>query len=121
MRKSIYLVLFCVLVGFSCDEKDDPTTACGVSDPVENLAWLKQLAEEASSGGLSEYAYITQAKYKGKRVFYLGSCCPNCNWALILYDCEGNALDDEISFDDLEESKLIWHPENYQCTFGKVD
>lgn len=120
MKKSIIPILICFIIGFSCGVKEYPASACGVNDPIENLTWLKQLAENASGGGLSEYAYITQAKYKGKRVFYLGSCCPNCNWALILYDCEGNRLNDEISFDDLEESKVIWHGVNYKCTFSFV-
>ncbi|WP_339703233.1 hypothetical protein [Algoriphagus aquimarinus] len=118
MKKSIYPILFFLLIGFACEEKDDPATACGVSDPIENLPWLKQLAESASTGGLSEYAYITQAKYKGKRVFYQGSCCPNCSWALILLDCEGNRINEEISFDDLEDSEVIWKPGNSECVFG---
>lgn len=117
MKKSLYPVLFCLLAGFSCAEKDDPATACGVIDPVENLAWLKQLAENAAIGGLSEFSYITQAKYKGKRVFYQGSCCPNCFWVLILYDCEGNRINEEISLNDLEDSLVIWQPENFQCSF----
>ncbi len=117
MKRSIYPILFCLILNFACLEKDEPTTACGVTDPVENLPWLKQLAANAASGGLSEYAYITQAKYKGKRLFYLGICCPACSWALILYDCEGNRINEEISFDDLEDSAVIWHTENYQCQF----
>jgi hypothetical protein len=104
MQKPLLLILFCLLFSFACDEKEDPVTACGVSDPLENLAWLKQMAENAAIGGLSEFSYITQAKYKGKRVFYQGSCCPNCSWALILYD--------------LEDSEVIWQPDGSQCDFG---
>lgn len=115
MKKSICPILLFIIIGFACQEKDDPATACGVSDPIENIAWLKQLAESASTGGLSEYAYITQAKYKGKRVFYQGSCCPNCSWALILFDCEGNRINEEIRFDDLEDSEVIWKPGNSEC------
>lgn len=118
MKKLIYPILCCVLFTFACSVDEGPAMACGVSDPIENLPWLKQMSENASSGGLSEFAYIANAKYEGKRVFYLGSCCPNCSWALILYDCEGNALTDEIGFDDLENQKIIWRPKKYQCQFG---
>ncbi|WP_425638053.1 hypothetical protein ACPUEN_01405 [Algoriphagus yeomjeoni] len=119
MKKLINpIFLCCLLISVSCTENEDPAMACGVSDPIENLPWLKQMAENASSGGLSEFAYIAKAKYKGKRVFYLGSCCPNCSWALILYDCERNTLTDEIGFDDLEDTKVIWQTSDNQCAFS---
>ncbi|MEB2775026.1 hypothetical protein SYJ56_06895 [Algoriphagus sp. D3-2-R+10] len=117
MKKSLFPLLFCLLFSFACQESDDPATACGVSDPIENIAWLKQLAEESATGGLAEFSYIAQAKYKGKRVFYWGSCCPNCSWALVLRNCDGNRINDEISFDDLEDTKVIWQHENSQCNF----
>jgi hypothetical protein len=117
MKNSIYLILSFLLIGFACQENDDPATACGVNDPIENIAWLKQLAEESSTGGLSEFSYISQAKYKGKRVFYWASCCPNCSWALILRDCDGEALDQNITLDELEDIQVIWRPENFQCQF----
>ncbi|WP_057939741.1 hypothetical protein [Algoriphagus resistens] len=117
MKKLFYPLLFCLLFSFACDEKEDPATACGVSDPIENIPWLKQWAEESAKESMAEFSYIAQAKYKGKRVFYWGSCCPNCSWALVLRDCEGDRINDEISFDDLEDTQIIWDPEDSQCQF----
>jgi len=117
MRKSIYPILLCLLFTFSCDEDEDPATACGVDQPIENLAWLQEMEENLSEGSLSEYSYIKQATYKGGTVFFPGSCCPHCNWALILYDCSGNAIQEDYTMDDLEEQKLIWQPANSTCNF----
>lgn len=117
MKKSLYLLLFCLLFSFACQESDDPVIVCGVSDPIENIAWLKQLAEESGKSSLAEYSYIMQAKYKGERVFYWGTCCPNCNWILVLRDCSGNEIEGDYTFDDLEDKQVIWQLENSQCSF----
>ncbi|PZX51351.1 hypothetical protein [Algoriphagus chordae] len=118
MKKSIYPILFCLLFSFACEEKDDPATVCGVSDPIESLPWLKQLVEEASTAGLAEYSYISKAKYNGHRVFYWGSCCPHCNWALVLLDCSGEKVNGDYTLSDLQEIEVIWHLENSQCNFN---
>jgi hypothetical protein len=117
MKKPLYLVFICLLFAFSCTEDEDPATACGVADPIENLAWLQEMTENLSEGSLSEYSYIKQATYKGETVFFPGSCCPHCNTALILYDCSGNAIQEDYTIDDLEDEKLIWQPANSTCYF----
>lgn len=119
MKKHIYPILFCLLFSFSCTEDKDPATTCGVTDPIENLAWLQQMTEDLSEGSLSEYNYIKQAIYKGQTVFFPDSCCPHCNTALILYDCSGNTIQGEdYTMDDLEDQKLIWQPTNSTCNFN---
>jgi len=116
MKKTLYAILFCLFFSFGCDENDGPSV-CGVQNPVEDIAWLKQLVEDSATESLSEYAYIKQGKYKGEQVFYWGSCCPNCNWALVLRDCSGNAIEGEYTLDDIEDQKVIWQPENSLCSF----
>lgn len=115
MKKSIYPLLFCVLFSFACDEKEDPAIACGVNDPIENIPWIQQWVEESANDSMVEFSYIAQAKYKGKRVFYWGSCCPNCSWAFVLRDCSGNRIEGEYTFDDLKDREVVWKPDNYQC------
>ena len=117
MKKSILPFLLCIILGFACQDNNDPASACGVNDPVENIPWLKQLAENSENESSEGYSYIAQAKFNGKRVFYLGSCCPFCNWALRLFDCEGNLISDEVNFEDLEDTEIIWQPDNSQCSF----
>ena len=113
MKKSIFPILFCLLFSYSCTEEDDPAT-----DPIENLAWLQEMAENLSARSLSEYSYIKQATYKGQTVFFPFNCCPHCNTALILYDSSGNAIQEDYTMDDLEDQKLIWHPANSTCSFN---
>ena len=117
MKKSILPFLLCIILGFACQDNNDPASACGVNDPVENIPWLKQLAENSENESSEGYSYIAQAKFNSKRVFYLGSCCPFCNWSLRLLDCEGNLISDEVNFEGLEDTEIIWQPDNSQCSF----
>jgi hypothetical protein len=50
-------------------------------------------------------------------VFYLASCCPNCNWALVSYACSGNKIEGDYSLEDLENKKVIWKAEDSECLF----
>lgn len=113
MKKYLFL-LACSALFFSCNDKEEPAV-CGVENPVEDLAWIKKGIQLQTS---SEYEYLTQATYQGKTVFYFGSCCPSCNWALIVKDCEGNQVAGEISLSDLKDKKVIWKPANSVCTFS---
>lgn len=117
MKKSIYPILFCLLFSLSCNEDEDPTMACEVNDPIENLAWLQEMTKELSEGSLSEYYYIKQATYKGQTVFLVDNCCPHCNTAPFIYDCSGNRIQEDYTFDDLKDEKLIWQPANSSCNF----
>ncbi|WPR76300.1 hypothetical protein [Algoriphagus sp. NG3] len=117
MKKAFYPILFCLVLSFGCKDNEDPATACGVSDPMNDLPWLVEMKESLSQGGMGDSFYILQAKYKGKRVFYKGSCCPQCSTMLVFYDCDGNGINDDISYDDLDDQKVIWRPENSQCSF----
>lgn len=117
MKKAFYPTLFCLLLSFACEDNEDPTTTCGVNDPTNNLPWLVEMKESLSDGGMGDLFYIMQAKYKGKRVFYQGSCCAQCSMMLRFYDCDGNGINEDISYDDLEDSEVIWKPENSRCQF----
>lgn len=120
MKKQLILLSLLALAIFSCDKEDEePATACGVSDPIENLQWLKQMKEEAAAlGESSQYSYIMQAVYEGETVFYNGFCCPHCNWILTLYDCSGNAIEKDYSISDVEKITVLWRPDNSVCEFN---
>jgi hypothetical protein len=114
MQKAFLIILLCVLF-LSCRENDEPAT-CAVADPVNDLAWIKQGIKELENTSLVEYSYLVQATYKGETVFYFGSCCPFCKFAIIILDCQGKALSSSISSSDLVDSKVIWKPANSVCT-----
>lgn len=119
MKRQLILLSLLAMTIFSCDKKEDePAFACGVSDPVANLPWLKQMSEEAALDESTQYSYIAQATYDDETVFYNGYCCPNCNWLLTLYDCSGNTIEKDYSISELENNTVIWHPENSECEFN---
>ena len=117
MKKFTFPLLLCLLLCFSCNEDRDPETICGVTEPLTKLPWLKILQENHASAEMSEYNYIGQAIYNGATVFYLASCCSNCNWQLVTYDCSGNQIEEDHTLDDLDSKQIIWKAEDSECAF----
>jgi hypothetical protein len=115
--KSFLLLLLSAAFLIACNESDLPAV-CGVENPIEDLAWLKQEIENASIPNSSEYSFLMQATYRGQTVFYFGFCNPLWNWATILRDCQGNQIPGEVSLTDLVNEKVIWKPANSVCTFS---
>ncbi|QLG44345.1 hypothetical protein [Costertonia aggregata] len=120
MKKSIYILLIGILLQ-SCTDNDDTSAACGVDNPLLELAWLKTEIENRENNPTEDmkYCYITQADYNGKTVFIYSDCNPLVNKITPIYDCEGNWLNDsaenQISFNDLQNSVIIWKPDNFAC------
>jgi hypothetical protein len=94
------LFLF-TLVLLSCDKNDlSPEdkvlidSACGVNDPIKELAWLKTIVDNAEKGpdkGL--YAGTVQkVHYQEKTYFIYQKYIMSC-MACLVYDCQGNKLD----------------------------
>lgn len=114
----IATLLVC-LVTISCHEKDE--NCCNVTNPLEELGWLKAHIQELSQSTdeLSNYSYYMTATYKNESVFYYGNCHPAINMAIIVINCEGEELGD---FNDLQQQlsnrKLIWIHENSPCNFN---
>ena len=115
--KSFFLVLLSSALLFGCADSENPAS-CGVENPVEDLAWLKQEIKNASVPSSSEYSFLIQATYRGQTVFYFGFCNPLWNWAIILKDCQGNRVPGEVSSADLVNEKVIWKPANSVCSFS---
>lgn len=115
--KSFFLVLLSSAFLFGCTDGENPTS-CGVENPVEDLAWLKQEIQNASIPSSSEYSFLMQATYRGQTVFYFGFCNPLWNYATIFRDCQGNQLTGEVIFAEFTNQKVIWKPANSICTFS---
>ncbi|TDQ18871.1 hypothetical protein DFQ04_0681 [Algoriphagus boseongensis] len=119
--KKLFPILVLILGLWSCQDQEGPR-ACGTENPIEDLAWLKNLITEIEGYSLSEYNYVVQSTYRGKTIFLVQSCCPFCSYAVPIFDCQGNSLgyigqQDGIQPDDVKEGKVIWKPENSQCAF----
>ena len=96
----------------SCKKKVNDNS-CNVSNPTEDLVWLKEVIEASEN---DKYAYIKQATYKRNTVFYWGSCDPAASWALIVKDCNGDQIGD-IENEDLKDEFVLWQHQNSLCSF----
>lgn len=111
--KSFLLVLLNSAFLLGCADSENPTY-CGVENPVEDLAWIKESIKESQSSSLSQYSYLIQGSYEGETVFSWGSCCPFCNFVVMVQDCQGNLIEG-VSLSEVKNQKIIWKPENFAC------
>jgi len=108
----VSIITFSVFL--SCDKNDSESNACNVSDPAEELPWLKSMLTD-----LSEYDYIMVANYKGKTVFYNGNCNPVVNYVSVVYNCSGDVIANTNDIrDELSNDRLLWKHVNSKCNFG---
>lgn len=122
MKKTVLALALLLLTMLSCkDDDDNLSNSCHISNPVEDLDWLKEKIEELAQtdSELLKYFYVSQNTYMGKTIFIFPNCCPHCNSVVPVYDCEGNNIgfvgDDNISTNILNNDTIIWRPENFSC------
>jgi hypothetical protein len=95
----------------SC-EKDDNNT-CNVSNPVEEIAWLKEAIDNVEE---DEYSYYVMANYKGETVFYYVNCHPLVNYASFILNCNGDNLGYTNNLqDELTNMTILWKHEASKC------
>lgn len=76
-------------LSIACKKDKHRTTACGVDDPVKNIAWLKSTVDSLSAKTLG--GTITLMSYNGNDYFALNitpMSCAYCYW----YTCDGRQL-----------------------------
>jgi hypothetical protein len=103
---------------FSCD-KDENTNSkknnCNVSNPAEEIGWLKDAIDNVKQ---DEYSYYAMANYKGETVFYYGNCNPAANYVSIIRNCSGENLGYTNDLQaDLTDITILWKHENSKCNF----
>lgn len=118
MKKFLYLP-FIVCLSISCTDHDNPThlsNTCSVDNPVEDLPWLKQKISEmeTSKNALLEFSYIQMGTYKNETIFIANSCCPYCYIVPVIYNCNGDVMDN-VDSGKVENVKTIWKPKNFAC------
>lgn len=105
-----------------CDPAPLKTT-CGVTNPAEELSWMKTKIAELKQTGLYEVGqvYIWQTEFNGETYFIFDNCCPNCDSILLIYTCEGEdvstnpTITDYVYSYDKSLKNVIWSPENFSC------
>ena len=123
MKKILLQTILLLFLISSCNntDNDDKNNTCNVSNPIEDLTWLKdKITElEQTSSYESGEIYISQANYNGNTVFIMGNCCAVCNTIVPIYNCEGESIgyigDDTFDSTILEKDVIIWKPENFVC------
>lgn len=125
MKRALILLAVLTISIFSCKNDDDNlNNTCDVSDPVEDLSWLKEIIADIEQSSLVDESYVYQTTYKGQTAFIIGNCCALCNSVTLVAYCNGEFvfnLDDE---DDISEytkfiasnkDDLIWSSPNFVC------
>jgi hypothetical protein len=115
------MISFTLLLMFSCN-KDAvvETNTCKVSNPVENLPWLKSRINLilTSNPDVSKYQYISIAEYKGETVFIFGNCNPLVISDFQVYSCSNVFLGNVgvIPSNELLNRKTLWRTPNSLCS-----
>ena len=117
MKKNTIFLFSLLFLILGCKNDDDFNNTCNVLNPIEDLSWLKERAQELEPQ--SGEFYISQAEYKGNTIFIFGNCCAACNTIVPVYNCEGTKLgnigDSNFSTDILNNDVIIWKPTNFVC------
>ncbi len=99
MKNFTFLLLFILVV--ACEQNElvnpegavAPLTACGTSNPLEELEWLKTMVEDPQLKVCPVHT-VKQGRYMGETVFMpdnLGALC--CGFAgYQVFNCEGELL-----------------------------
>ncbi|MDO5968438.1 hypothetical protein Q4Q35_01325 [Flavivirga aquimarina] len=129
MKNTLLFTTLFFISFLSCKNDDDNfNNTCNVLNPVEDLSWLKeQIAElETENSTFLKFMYFSQTKYDEQTVYVLRNCCPYCNTAILVYNCEGIHIgtigndDNDITPDILKNEIIIWEASNFECFKKKI-
>jgi hypothetical protein len=122
MKKILFFGLL-MMAAMAC--KDDKVTndiveplvagVCDVTDPVNELAWLKARIADLKSSDIADYFYVVQAEYEGLPVFFIRTCHPAATVLANPYDCEGNVIKSDDAAFKVTNSKIIWNTDGFVC------
>ena len=120
MKRVRYCIvsLLLVLAATSCHDECIDTWGCGVTDPAEELLWLKERIDELQRARptLTKYSYVQQAELKGQTVFVIDNCCPFCNSRPMIFNCAGEELAEQGIRSLIRNEKVVWKPADSECT-----
>ena len=116
---AVLVLCLCCDICLSCSRNDSDVT-CGVSDPIEELGWLNEAVAELQNNDsdVAIYLFVSQGTYEGQTVFVFDNCCPICNTAVFVFNCEGEnigQLNSDIKRDEIQNRKIIYRSEDFSC------
>lgn len=91
--KTKFIYTLALLLFISCDSIDEETTnLCKVQNPIENLAWLKEIKKGMEKSATASRSSIVQYTYNNETIFVVNSC-ENCsNTISNVYSCSGTVI-----------------------------
>jgi hypothetical protein len=90
MKKVILVVLISFLFSLQCNKKNEGI--CYVNDPLQDLAWLKQIKYNFEMDMSPAKQRISHYNYKDQSVFLIENCV-NCSDEMSeLFDCDGKKI-----------------------------
>ncbi len=99
----------------SQSKKAEILNKCNVSNPAEEIAWLKEAINNVKN---DEYSYYAMANYKGETVFYYGNCNPAGNYVSVVRNCSGDNLGNTNALqDELTNITILWKHPASKCVF----
>lgn len=122
MKFTIFLSTTLFMFLMQCETTPIQTT-CGVSNPAEELSWMKSKIDEAKQSSLYEAGqlYIWETEFNGETYFVFDNCCPNCGSVPLIYTCSGEdvssneTVSNYIYSFDKSSIDVIWTSENFSC------
>ncbi|XOV93077.1 MAG: DUF6970 domain-containing protein [Bacteroidota bacterium] len=90
MRFSLSLILLILLFSSCKDEIDLSSSACGSSDPINDVSWLAAIVSDMEAN--KSRSMVSLYSYKKEKVFLVSICyqCPDAITAA--YDCDQNLI-----------------------------
>lgn len=110
----IPLLLSCNREHISPQEEGLLKNTCKVSNPLEELAWLKEEVNRLKAlGNPTHYSnYILQGEYKKQTVFHIGNNDPAGISLAFWNNCKGEVVGKPEEFiqifDDVKNKRVIW-------------
>lgn len=104
MKSAKYLLpLICILAFAACKKKSSNVTACGIEDPVKNLAWLKDSVNSAKGG--NHTGTVNLRRHEGRDYLNIQLDIQSCLFCQI-YNCDGTPLTEAWDLPLIQELRV---------------
>ncbi|MFY7670648.1 DUF6970 domain-containing protein [Tenacibaculum sp. MEBiC06402] len=91
MKTLLKLVSFLLLVS-ACTKDEELNEFCVLENPIEELAWLKNIKTGLEQSASDNKVEIYEYSYKQQRVFWVDTCVGCADNLITVYNCSGNVM-----------------------------
>ncbi|NOX66186.1 MAG: hypothetical protein GXO85_10465 [Chlorobi bacterium] len=87
-----YFKLFIIILVIILSACSDQNKICGSDNPLDEIAWLREIRDQFDEDMGPQRQRIIQYKYYGNDVFLIEECFQCADAVSIVYDCEKNIV-----------------------------